>query len=89
MPVFAPIAADLGFHPLAFAILGILAVETGLLTPPFGILAFTVKAALPDEPLSVGDIFRGSVAYWLALLAVIVIIAVFPGIATYLPALGR
>ena len=37
----------LGFDPLAFAILGILAIETGLLTPPFGILAFTVKAAVP------------------------------------------
>jgi tripartite ATP-independent transporter DctM subunit len=89
VPVFAPIAADLGFDPLAFAILGILAVETGLLTPPFGILAFTVKAALPDEPLSIGDVFRGSVAYWVALIAVIVIIAVFPGIATFLPAFGR
>jgi len=89
VPVFAPIAVDLGFHPLAVAILGILPVETGLLTPPFGILVFTVKAALPDEPMSVGDIFRGSIAYWFALIAVIVIIAVFPGIATYLPTLGH
>lgn len=89
VPVFAPLAADLGFEPLAFAILGILAVETGLLTPPFGILVFTVKAALPDEAMAVGEIFRGSIAYWLALVAVIVIIAAFPGIATYLPTLGR
>ena len=48
VPIFAPIAAALGFDPLAFAIIGILAIETGLLTPPFGILVFTVKSAVPD-----------------------------------------
>jgi tripartite ATP-independent transporter DctM subunit len=86
VPVFAPIAAALGMDPLAFAIIGILAVETGLLTPPFGILVFTVKAALPEErDMSVGEIFRGSVPYWFALIAVIASIAVFPPIATWLP----
>jgi len=86
VPVFAPVAAALGMDPLAFAIIGILAVETGLLTPPFGILVFTVKAALPEErDMSVGEIFRGSVPYWVALIAVIASIAVFPPIATWLP----
>lgn len=89
VPVFAPIAAALGIDPLAFAMIGIVAVETGLLTPPFGLLAFTVKAALPDEPVSVGDIFWGAVPYWLALLAVIVCLVVFPGLATYLPGLMK
>jgi C4-dicarboxylate transporter, DctM subunit len=88
VPVFAPIAAALGFDPLAFAIVGILAIETGLLTPPFGILVFTVKAALPHEGASVGEIFRGSTPYWVCLLAVIICVAVFPEIATYLPNLG-
>jgi tripartite ATP-independent transporter DctM subunit len=85
VPVFAPIAAAAGFDPLAFAILGILAIETGLLTPPFGILVFTVRAALPHEGASVGEIFRASVPYWIALLAVIVSIAIFPQVATWLP----
>lgn len=89
VPVFAPVAVALGFDPIAFAILGILAIETGLLTPPFGILVFTVKAAVTDEPdLSVGEIFSGSVAYWIALLTAIVAIAAFPQIATWLPGLG-
>jgi tripartite ATP-independent transporter DctM subunit len=88
VPVFAPIAADLGFDPLAFAIIGIVAVETGLLTPPFGLLVFTVKAALPGETMPVGEIFRGAIAYWVALLVVIVAIAVFPQLASYLPNLG-
>jgi C4-dicarboxylate transporter DctM subunit len=87
VPVFAPVAMALGFDPLAFAILGILAIETGLLTPPFGILVFTVKAAVPHEG-TVGEIFRGAIPYWVALFAVIVVIAVFPQIATWLPTVG-
>lgn len=86
VPVFVPIATALGMDPLAFAIIGILAVETGLLTPPFGILVFTVKAALPEErDMNVGEIFRGAVPYWVALIAVIASIAVFPPVATWLP----
>ena len=88
VPVFAPVAAALGMDPLAFAILGILAIETGLLTPPFGILVFTVKAALPQEA-SLGDIFKGCVPYWICLLCVIVVIAAFPQFATWLPNLGN
>lgn len=90
VPVFAPVAMALGFDPLAFAIIGILAIETGLLTPPFGILVFTVKAALPDEPnLKNGEIFRGAMPYWGALLTAILAIVFFPELATWLPNLGN
>jgi TRAP-type C4-dicarboxylate transport system permease large subunit len=87
VPVFAPIAMALGFDPLAFSILGILAIECGLLTPPFGMLVFTVKAALPGEA-TVGEIFRGSTPYWICLLGAVVVIAVYPRIATWLPEVG-
>ena len=89
VPVFAPVAMSLGFDPIAFAILGILAIETGLLTPPFGILVFTVKASIPNEPdLKNGEIFMGSVPYWIVLLIAIVAIAAFPALATWLPNLA-
>lgn len=89
VPVFAPIAVALGYDPLAFAILGIIAIETGLLTPPFGILVFTVKAALPQERVSTGEIFAGSVPYWICLLVVIAILGAYPQLATWLPNVGR
>ncbi|MEW6257650.1 MAG: TRAP transporter large permease [Pseudomonadota bacterium] len=89
VPVFAPIAAALGFDPLAFAIIGIIAIETGLLTPPFGILVFTVKAALPQEKISVGEIFRGAVPFWFCLLAVVALLIAFPQLASWLPNLGK
>ena len=87
VPIFAPIAVHLGFDPLAFAIMGILAIETGLLTPPFGILVFTVKAAVPDRSVQLAEIFRGSIPYWIVLLVVVVALAVLPQLATFLPSL--
>jgi TRAP-type C4-dicarboxylate transport system permease large subunit len=87
VPIFYPIAIAIGVDPLAFAIMGILAVETGLLTPPFGLLVFTVKAAVQTPGISVGMIFAGAMPYWFALLAVIACLWQFPQIATYLPAL--
>jgi tripartite ATP-independent transporter DctM subunit len=86
VPIFYPIAIAIGLDPLAFAIIGILAVETGLLTPPFGLLVFTVKAAVQAPGISVGMIFAGAMPYWFALLAVIACLWQFPQIATYLPA---
>jgi tripartite ATP-independent transporter DctM subunit len=85
VPIFAPIAAALGFDPLAFAIMGILAIETGLLTPPFGILVFTVKSAVPDPDVTLGEIFWGSIPYWIVLLGLVALLAVFPQLATFLP----
>ena len=57
------------------------------MTPPFGMLVFTVKAALPGEA-PVGEIFRGSIPYWIALMGAVIVIAVYPGIATWLPEVG-
>jgi len=87
VPIFAPIAMHLGFDPLAFAIMGILAIETGLLTPPFGILVFTVKSAVPDPNVELAEIFRGSIPYWIVLLGVVAALAAFPQLATFLPGL--
>jgi len=87
VPIFAPIAVAMGIDPLAFAIIGIVAIETGLLTPPFGLLVFTVKAAIQDPAIGVGKIFAGAMPYWALLLAVIACLWYFPAIATYLPGL--
>lgn len=85
VPIFAPIAATMGINELAFAIFGILVIEAGLLTPPFGLLIFTVKAAVPDPTVTLGDIFRGAIPYWILLLIVAVLVLVFPALASWLP----
>jgi C4-dicarboxylate transporter, DctM subunit len=87
--IFAPIAVKLGYDPVAFAIIGIIAIEAGLLTPPFGLLVYTVKAAINDEEpdMNVMTIFKSSTPYWILMLIGMVLIINFQGIATYLPKL--
>jgi TRAP-type C4-dicarboxylate transport system permease large subunit len=86
VPIFAPIASTIGIDPLAFAIFGILVIEAGLLTPPFGLLIFTVKAAVPDPSVTLGMIFKGAIPYWIMILIVAVLVIVFPALANWLPA---
>jgi tripartite ATP-independent transporter DctM subunit len=85
VPIFAPLAVKLGIDPIAFAIIGILAIEAGILTPPFGLAVYTVKACVPDKDVSLGQIFRGAAPYWAFLVLEVFIIYWWPGIATYLP----
>lgn len=85
VPIFAPIAASIGIDELAFAIFGILVIEAGLLTPPFGLLIFTVKAAVPDPSVTLGMIFKGAIPYWIMILIVAVLVVVFPSLANWLP----
>lgn len=87
VPIFEPLATALGFDRISFAVIGILAIEAGLLTPPFGLLVYTVKSAIQDSSVSVSQIFRSSVPYWIIMLIGIVSIVFFPEIANYLPQL--
>jgi C4-dicarboxylate transporter DctM subunit len=84
-PIFFPIAAAAGFDQIAFAIYAILVIEAGLLTPPVGLLVFTVKAAIPDPTITLGEIFKGAIPYWIMLLTVAMLILAFPGLASWLP----
>ena len=84
VPIFAPLTAGF-FDPIAFAIFGILAIEAGLLTPPFGLLVYTVKGTVEDRSVTLGDIFSGSVPYWILMLLVMIMIWAWPVLATWLP----
>ena len=77
-PIAVPIATSFGFDLIHFGIVTVVAVEIGLLTPPFGISVFTVKAALNDKKVSVEAIFAGSLPYVGVLLIALAIIASFP-----------
>ncbi|MEK9794325.1 MAG: TRAP transporter large permease [Hyphomicrobiales bacterium] len=83
--IFEPIAVSLGIEPMAFAILGIIAIEAGLLTPPFGLLVYTVKASARDKDVRLGQIFYYSIPYWIIMLITVMLLLLFPGIATFLP----
>jgi len=86
VPIFAPLTQGF-FDPIAFGIFGILVIEAGLLTPPFGLLVYTVKGAVEDKSVTLAEIFRGSVPYWMLMLVVMLIIWAFPQVATWLPSM--
>lgn len=87
VPIFAPLASVIGYDPIAFAIIGIITIEAGLVTPPLGLCVFTVKAAVREPDVSLATIFKGSIPYWIILLLMVAIIATFPQVATWLPSL--
>lgn len=87
VPIFAPLASVVGYDPIAFAIIGIITIEAGLVTPPLGLCVFTVKAAIREPDVSLATIFKGSIPYWIILLLLVAIIATFPQVATWLPSL--
>lgn len=78
VPIAAPIAQGLGFDLIHFGIITVLAVEIGLLTPPFGISVFTVHNTLGDPTVSVEQIFLGAMPFILVMLLSLVLIAAFP-----------
>ena len=50
-----------------------------------GLLVFTVKASVPDSDVTLSDIFKGSIPYWLIIILVASLIMVFPEISLWLP----
>ncbi len=83
VPIIFPVIEALQFDPIWFGVLMVIVLEVGLITPPVGLNVFVLKAAAPTVPLTV--IFRGIVPFLLAAILVIVIITIFPEIATFLP----
>lgn len=89
VPIFAPIALTLGIDPIAFAVFGILVIEAGLLTPPFGLLVYTVKGAIPDKDVKLSTVFWGSVPFWIMILIAAAAVILVPQLATWLPGISR
>ena len=85
VPIFVPLAVAAGINEVAFAIYGILIIEAGLLTPPVGLLVYTVKSAVPDKSIKLAEIFKGSIPYWILILIVATTVLLFPSLATWLP----
>ncbi|RZS78676.1 TRAP transporter large permease [Pigmentiphaga kullae] len=87
VPLFYPIMKAFGIDPIWFGIVTVIAVEVGLLTPPFGLSVYVIKGTSPDRTLKLGEIFHGALPFAAIMLAVLALILVFPWLATGL--LGR
>jgi tripartite ATP-independent transporter DctM subunit len=87
LPIFYPVAVNLGYDPLWFAVTITVVTTLGAVTPPVGATTYVVGGMAGDVPLE--RVFRG-VAYFLpAYILCIIVLMLFPGIVTYLPGLMR
>lgn len=84
MPIMVPVVESLGFDLVWFGVVAIIAIEIGLLTPPFGMVVFVMKASLPYD-VNVAEIYRGALPFFLVLLAVLAILIALPQITMLLP----
>jgi C4-dicarboxylate transporter, DctM subunit len=87
IPIFYPVALNLGFHPIWFGVAVVLVTEMGVITPPVGVNVYVVHGIAKDVPLEV--IFKGVAPFILALLACVTILLAFPQVVLFLPGLMR
>jgi TRAP-type mannitol/chloroaromatic compound transport system permease large subunit len=86
-PIFFPLAKELHYDLLWFAVLCLINIQLGLISPPFGLDVYTMKAVSPKD-VSLGTVFRSSIPYMLLGFLLMVFIFIFPPIATWLPGLS-
>jgi tripartite ATP-independent transporter DctM subunit len=85
IPIFFPVATQLGYDPMWFAVTITVVTTLGAVTPPVGATTYVVGGMAPDVPLQ--KVFKG-VAYFLpAYLICIAILMAFPALVTFLPGL--
>jgi C4-dicarboxylate transporter, DctM subunit len=82
-PMLFPIVTQAGFDPYWFAIVLTINMEVGLITPPIGLNLFVINAIAPNIPTR--EILWGSLPYVLVMFLAILILCLFPEIATWLP----
>ena len=82
-PILYPIITAAGFDPIWFGVIMTINMEIGLITPPVGLNLFVIKGIAPD--ISINKILKGSFPFVLLMILQIVLLCIFPEIATWLP----
>ena len=85
VPLVLPIAAVFGWDLIWLGVIAVIVIEMGLLTPPFGMVVFAMKASVADEDVNIEGIFRSSLPFILMMILAVLIIVAFPELATWLP----
>ncbi|MCA3179048.1 MAG: TRAP transporter large permease [Burkholderiaceae bacterium] len=84
LPFFMPLVQHYGWDPLWFGVMFLICMQLGLLTPPFGMLLFTMRSVAPKE-IPTSEIFAAVMPYVLFGLLMLVLVMLFPPLATWLP----
>jgi tripartite ATP-independent transporter DctM subunit len=83
IPIIYPVVTALGFDPIWFGIIIVMTVELGLIHPPVGMNVFVIKSVVEDVKIS--TIFKGVLPFVATDILRLIILIMFPVLATYLP----
>ena len=82
-PFVMPIITGLGINPVWWGVVYVMAAEQSTITPPFGLSLFVLRSVVPGH--SLGTIVKGSLPYLAAIYLNILLLILFPALATWLP----
>ena len=82
-PILMPVITAAGFDPIWFGVVLTVNMELGLITPPVGLNLFVINGITPD--VSLLTILKGAFPFMLCMVLAIVLLCLFPGLATWLP----
>ncbi|MFT4886812.1 MAG: tripartite ATP-independent transporter DctM subunit [Pseudohongiellaceae bacterium] len=88
VPLVGPILLGMGLDPIWLGIMIAINLQTSFLTPPFGFSLFYLRSVAPAE-IKTSDIYRGAVPFVMLQLLLLCVLALQPGIVTWLPELLR
>lgn len=86
VPIFVPVAAALGFDQIWFGILMLIIIQMGMTTPPFGMLLFVMKGQAGKD-VTMKDMYSTAAPFLLSDTCSVLLVILFPAIATFLPSL--
>jgi len=86
LPIYMPVVNALGFNTVWFGVLMLIALETGLITPPFGVTLFVMKGVAPPG-ITMADIWRAVTPYVVVDVLCLVLVLAMPVLATVVPSL--
>jgi tripartite ATP-independent transporter DctM subunit len=86
IPIYMPVVNAFHYNPIWFGVLMLIALETGLITPPFGVTLFVMKGVAPPE-VTMSDIWKAVTPYVIVDMLCIVLVLVMPILATVVPSL--
>ncbi len=82
-PILMPVITAAGFDPIWFGVILTINMELGLITPPVGLNLFVINGITPDVKLP--TILKGALPFMACMVLAILILCVFPELATWLP----
>jgi tripartite ATP-independent transporter DctM subunit len=86
IPIYMPVVNAFHYNPIWFGVLMLIALETGLITPPFGVTLFVMKGVAPPD-VTMSDIWRAVTPYVIVDILCIALVLVMPVLATIVPSL--